>query len=389
MVGLMAWNDPGKKSNPWQRGPDQGPPDLDEVLRRLQQRLRGLFGGGGGGGGGAPEGGSPVGRGFSVNLPLILAVVAGLWAMTGFYVVDEAERGVVTRFGRFVTTTEPGWRLHLPWPIERRTIVNVSEFKSYSGTARMLTSDEALVDIELAVQFRRADAALFTFQVRDPEQTLEDVSESAIREVIGQSQLDQVLGGGRQEISARTKTLVQKTLDGYRTGIEVLSVNLQKVNVPEQVAPSQKDATKAREDKQRYEGDARAYANDIVPKARGAAARQSEDAQAYRERVVAEAEGESSRFAQLAAEYARAPQVTRQRLYFETMEQVLAGTGKVLLDTRGSGNMVYLPLDRLLEQQRSGQRAGETAAPPGAAAVQGAQDSAAIETVDPRARGVR
>ncbi len=383
----MAWNDPGKKSNPWQRGPEQGPPDLDEVLRRLQQRLRSLFRGGGGGG--AADGGSPAGRGFSVNLPLVLAVVAGLWSMTGFYVVDEAERGVITRFGRYVATTEPGWRLHLPWPIERRTIVNVSEFKSYSGTARMLTSDEALVDIELAVQFRRADAALFTFQVRDPEQTLEDVSESAIREVIGQSHLDQVLGGGRQEISARTKTLVQKTLDGYRTGIEVLSVNLQKVNVPEQVAPSQKDATKAREDKQRYEGDARAYANDVVPKARGAAARQLEDAQAYRERIVAEAEGESSRFAQLAAEYARAPQVTRQRLYFETMEQVLAGTGKVVLDTKGSGNnMVYLPLDRLLEQQRAAPRPSDGAAP-GAAASQGAQEPVAVEIVDPRARGVR
>ena len=384
----MAWNDPGKKSNPWQRGPEQGPPDLDEVLRRLQQRLRGLFGGAGGGSG---EGGATGGPALPANLSLILVVVVGLWSMTGFYTVDEAERGVITRLGRYVDTTQPGWRWHLPWPIERRMIVNVSEFKSYSDTARMLTSDEALVDIELAVQYRRADAALFTFQVRDPEQTLEDVSESAIREVIGQSRLDQVLGGGRQGISARTKTLVQKTLDGYRTGIEVLSVNLQKVNVPEQVAPSQKDATKAREDKQRYEGDARAYANDVVPKARGAAARQFEDAQAYRERVVAEAEGESSRFAQLAAEYARAPAVTRQRLYYETMEQVLSGTNKVLLDTKGSGNnMVYLPLDRLVEQQRAAPRAGDTAAPaPAAPAAAPAQEPVTVEMVDPRARGVR
>ncbi|MFO1428498.1 MAG: FtsH protease activity modulator HflK [Steroidobacteraceae bacterium] len=386
----MAWNDPGKKSNPWQRGPEQGPPDLDEVLRRLQQRLRGLFGGAGGGSG--DDGGAAGGPALSANLSLILVVVLGLWSMTGFYAVDEAERGVITRFGRYVGTSQPGWRWHLPWPIERRTIVNVSEFKSYSDTARMLTSDEALVDIELAVQYRRADAALFTFQVRDPEQTLEDVSESAIREVIGQSRLDQVLGGGRQGISARTKTLVQKTLDGYRTGIEVLSVNLQKVNVPEQVAPSQKDATKAREDKQRYEGDARAYANDVVPKARGAAARQFEDAQAYRERVVAEAEGEGSRFAQLAAEYVRAPVVTRQRLYYETMEQVLSGTNKVLLDTKGSGNnMVYLPLDRLLEQQRAVSRAGDTAgpAPAAAPAAAPAQEPVTVEMVDPRARGVR
>ena len=387
----MAWNDPGKKSNPWQRGPEQGPPDLDEVLRRLQQRLRGLFGGAGGGSGeGGATGGGPA-LPANLSLILVLVVVVGLWSMTGFYAVDEAERGVVTRFGRYVGTTQPGWRLHLPWPIERRTIVNVSEFKSYSDTARMLTSDEALVDIELAVQYRRADAALFTFQVRDPEQTLEDVSESAIREIIGQSRLDQVLGGGRQEISARTKTLVQKTLDGYRTGIEVLSVNLQKVNVPEQVAPSQKDATKAREDKQRYEGDARAYANDVVPKARGAAARQFEDAQAYRERIVAEAEGESSRFAQLAAEYSRAPAVTRQRLYYETMEQVLSGTNKVLLDTKGSGNnMVYLPLDRLLEQQRAVPRSGDASAPaPAAPAAASGQEPVTIEVVDPRSRGVR
>lgn len=379
----MAWNDPGKKENPWQRNPEQGPPDLDEVLRRLQQRLRGIFGGGGGG---ATPGGD--GRARPANVWWIAVIVAVLWFLTGFYTVDEAERAVITRFGRYVKTTEPGLNVHLPWPIERRTIVNVSEYRSYSATARMLTSDEALVDIELAVQYRRADAPLFVFSVRDPEQTIEDVSESAIREVIGQSRLEQVLGGGRQEISARTKTLVQKTLDGYKTGVEVLSVNLQKVNVPEPVAPSQKDATKAREDKQRYEGDARAYSNDIVPKARGAAARALEDAQAHRERVVAEAEGESARFAQLAAEYQRAPNVVRQRLYYETMEQVLSGSNKVLLDTKGSGNnMVYLPLDKLLEQQRATTRspAGGTAA---AAESQG-QQGPPLDAPDPRARGVR
>lgn len=377
----MAWNDPGKKDNPWQRNPEQGPPDLDEVLRRLQQRLRGLFGGRGPSAGGTGGG--------DANAPgvwkYVVAIIVVLWLASGVYFVDEANRAVITRFGRYVGTTGPGPNMHLPWPIERRTVVNVSEFRSYSATARMLTSDEALVDIELAVQYRRADAQLYVFSVRDPEQTIEDVSESAIREVIGQSRLDQVLGGGRQEISARTKTLVQKTLDGYKTGVEVLSVNLQKVNVPEAVAPSQKDATKAREDKQRYEGDARAYANDIVPKARGAAARASEDAQAYRERVIAEAEGESSRFAQLAAEYQRAPNVVRQRLYYETMEQVLAGSNKVLLDTKGTGNMVYLPLDKILEQQRATTRPTDAPATNPSSAPQGAP----AEGFDPRARGVR
>jgi membrane protease subunit HflK len=377
----MPWNDPGKKDNPWQRKPEQGPPDLDEVLRRLQQRFRGLFGGRGpvsGGGGG--DGSAAVGA-----WKYVAAILVALWLASGVYFVDEANRAVITRFGRYVGTTGPGPNFHLPWPIERRTVVNVSEFRSYSATARMLTSDEALVDIELAVQYRRADAQLYVFSVRDPDQTIEDVSESAIREVIGQSRLEQVLGGGRQEISARTKTLVQKTLDGYKTGIEVLSVNLQKVNVPEAVAPSQKDATKAREDKQRYEGDARAYSNDIVPKARGAAARASEDAQAYRERVVAEAEGESSRFAQLAAEYQRSPNVVRQRLYYETMEQVLGGSSKVLLDTKGAGNMVYLPLDKILEQQRASTRAPEASAT--TPAPQGAP--APAEGLDSRARGVR
>jgi membrane protease subunit HflK len=349
----MAWNDPGKNENPWQRRPEKGPPDLDELLRRLQKRLRGLFGGAGGGGG---DGGAGGGRNRAIGLGSLAAAVIALWAVFGsFYLNGAAERSVITRFGKYVKTTAGGFNMRLPWPIDRRTVINVTEFRSFTDRTRMLTQDEALVDIDLAVQYRRADPVKYAFNVRDPEETLGEVSESAIREVIGQSKLDFVLEAGRQEISAKTKDLVQRTIAAYNTGIEVISVNLQGVSVPEQVAPAQKDAIKAREDKERATLAAETYANDIVPKARGAAVSVVEGARAYRSRVIADAEGESRRFLALAAEYQRAPAVTRERLYLETMEEVLGKSSKVLVDVKGSGNMLYLPLDKLLEQ-RSPQR---------------------------------
>jgi membrane protease subunit HflK len=349
----MAWNDPGKNENPWQRRPEKGPPDLDELLRRLQKRLRGLFGGAGGGGG---DGGAGGGRNRAIGLGSLAAAVVALWAVFGsFYLNGAAERSVITRFGKYVKTTAGGFNMRLPWPIDRRTVINVTEFRSFTDRTRMLTQDEALVDIDLAVQYRRADPVKYAFNVRDPEETLGEVSESAIREVIGQSKLDFVLEAGRQEISAKTKDLVQRTIAAYNTGIEVISVNLQGVSVPEQVAPAQKDAIKAREDKERATLAAETYANDIVPKARGAAVSVVEGARAYRSRVIADAEGESRRFLALAAEYQRAPAVTRERLYLETMEEVLGKSSKVLVDVKGSGNMLYLPLDKLLEQ-RSPQR---------------------------------
>jgi membrane protease subunit HflK len=349
----MAWNDPGKNENPWQRRPEKGPPDLDELLRRLQKRLRGLFGGAGGGGG---DGGAGGGRNRAIGLGSLAAAVIAVWAVFGsFYLNGAAERSVITRFGKYVKTTAGGFNMRLPWPIDRRTVINVTEFRSFTDRTRMLTQDEALVDIDLAVQYRRADPVKFAFNVRDPEETLGEVSESAIREVIGQSKLDFVLEAGRQEISAKTKELVQRTIAAYNTGIEVISVNLQGVSVPEQVAPAQKDAIKARDDKERATLAAETYANDIVPKARGAAVSVVEGARAYRSRVIADAEGESKRFLALAAEYQRAPAVTRERLYLETMEEVLGKSSKVLVDVKGSGNMLYLPLDKLLEQ-RSPQR---------------------------------
>ncbi|MBM5811711.1 MAG: FtsH protease activity modulator HflK [Gammaproteobacteria bacterium] len=386
----MAWNDPGRKQNPWQRRPDQGPPDLDAMLRRLRQRLRAMFGGGprpaGGNGGGGGGGGGPSGAGFG----FLVAGVFVIWLMTGVYQNDAAERSVVTRFGKYVRTTTAGLHMRMPWPIERRQVVNVTEVLTHPARTRMLTQDEALVDIDLAVQYRRADPIKFAFNVRDPEETLAEVSGSAIREIIGQSRLESVLGVGRQEISLRTKELVQRTIAAYNTGLEVISVNLQDVNVPDQVSPAQKDAIKAREDKDRATLAAKTYANDIVPKARGLAASQLEGAQAYRARVIAAADGETTRFAQLAAEYERAPEVTRRRLYLETMEQVLGSSAKVIVDTKGSGNMLYLPLDRLIE--RRSQRNPPVDTPPTIRMEDGSPIEPAAEpdaAMDPRARKER
>lgn len=371
----MAWNDPGKNQNPWQRKPDQGPPDLDEVVRRLQKKLRSLFGGGS-----RPPGNGAAGGGRAFGVGYIVAGLLVIWVLSGFYQNDAAERSIITRFGKYVGTTTAGLNWRLPWPIDSRTVVNVTEFKSFTSTPRMLTQDEALVDIDLAVQYRRADPVKFTFNVRDPEATLGEVSESAIREIIGQSTLDFVLEQGRQEISARTKELVQRTIAAYNTGIEVISVNLVDVKVPEQVAPAQADATKAREDKDRASLTAQTYASDIVPKARGRAVSVVEDALAYKARVIADAEGETSRFGALAAEYQRAPAVTRQRLYLETMEQVLGSSTKVIVDTKGTGNMIYLPLDKLLEQRGLPRPATET--PP----MIRLEDGSSVEAQDPRAR---
>lgn len=352
----MAWNEPGGNNspgnrNPWGKRPAQGPPDLDEALRNLKKKLSGLFGSGGGGGngGGTGRAGMP---GAGTSIGLIAVVLALIWLATGVYQVDAAERAVITRFGQYVRTTQPGVGMHLPWPIEAKQVVNISSIDSFSDQTRMLTSDENLVDIDLEVQFRRIDPVAYVFNVRDPDATLREVSESAIREAIGRSKLDAVLESGRQEIAAITKELVQKTLDGYKVGLEITSINLKDVKVPEQVAPSQQDAIKAREDKVRYSLEAQAYANDILPKAQGSAGRMIQDAEAYKAQKMANATGESERFLKLLPEYQRAPQVTRERLYLETVEAIYASSKKVLLDTKGSGNMIYLPLDKLVEQNR-------------------------------------
>lgn len=382
----MAWNEPGKGGNPWNSGGrKEGPPDLDKVVRDLQRKVSGIFGGRRGGGG---SGGSGGAGGALAGIGLIGAAGAVLWALSGFYQVDEAERGVVLQFGAFNKITLPGLHWHVPYPIQRVEKVNVTQVASFTHSTRMLTADENIVSVDLRVQYRRADARAYLFNVRSPEETLGEVTETAIREVVGKSTLDFVLTEGRAEVAARTREIIQATLDSYGAGIEITSVNLEDSNFPSQVESAVQDAIKAREDRERLALEAEAYANDVVPRARGNAARLVEAAEAYREQVIAEAEGESDRFLALLTEYQRAPEVTRQRLYYETVEQVLGGTNKVILDAEGSGTLMYLPIDELMK--RSAPRQNQMGDPADLGQVTPLrQTERQSDPADLRARGTR
>jgi membrane protease subunit HflK len=351
----MAWNQPGGQNNPWGRRPGQGSSNLDDKVKDWQRRLESLLRSGGGGGGGGADGGRDDGGSM---LLLVAGIILAVWLASGFYQVNAAERGVVQRFGRFVEARGPGWGWRWPWPIETVTKVNVANVNSSEYKSRVLTADVNLVDLRFAVQYRFADPTKVLFRVRDPEATLREVSESAIRETVGRAQLDEVLvGASRPMLTRRTMDLIQRTLDAYDTGISVTTVNLTDVQVPEPVIPSQRDANKALADQERLVKEAQAYANGILPVAQGTAARTMQDAEAYRAQVVAIAEGQASRFSQLADAYAKAPDVMRQRLYIETVETVMSRARKVVIDSKGGsgsgGNILYLPLDKLME--RSGQ----------------------------------
>jgi len=346
----MAWDDEDK-GNPWRPGGDKGPADLDAIVRDLQRKLSGLFGGRGGGQGAEP--GGPSISGGLVGLSLL--AIAGIWALTGFYTVDAAERGIVLQFGRHTQTTLPGLRWHWPWPIEHVEKVNTNETMRWDYTGSMLTRDENIVIVDLVVQYRRSDPNEFLFNLRNPEDTLKDVTASAIREIIGKNELDFILTQGRAQIADQTHELLQNTLDAYGTGITVYEVNMQDANFPAEVEESVQDAIKAREDKERRILEAQTYSNGILPNARGAAARQRQEAEAYKARAIANAEGEADRFVQILGEYRKAPGVTRERLYLETLEQILSTSTKVLLDTgEGSNNMLYLPLDQIMQRRSAG-----------------------------------
>ena len=338
----MAWNESGgEKRNPWNR-PQQPPNDLDDVLRNLQKRLASLFGRGGAGGNGG-SGASGVGMGVSGLIVLLAAV----WIGSGVYRVDAQERAVILRFGKYVQTTGPGYNWHLPFPIERKIIVNVSRQYSVTDDASMLTSDTNLVEVKSAVQYTQPDPLKLLFKVRDVEETLTQVSESAMREAIGQASLDKALAFD-PSITDRARILLQRTLDNYDMGVRILSVNLTDVNVPEAVQDAQRDAIKADKDRQRYQQEAELYRNDVLPRARGAAAKELQDAAAYKLQVIALAQGETARFSQVLAQYEHAPAVTRERMYIETMENVYKNSRKVVMDTKGGNNMMYLPLDKLI-----------------------------------------
>jgi len=357
----VAWNEPGGNGgkDPWgQRRKEQGPPDLDKILKNIRDRLSGLFGGGSGRGTGGG-----VGERFNrIGFGLIVAVAVGLWLLSGFYVINQGERGVELKFGKKNEVTGPGLHWHWPWPIERVEKVNVDQVSTLSIGRRgdkgsgggidsgfMLTEDENIVVVEFTVQYKIKDASDYLFNVRDPKSTIVQAMESASREVVGKSQLDFIITEGQLEVSDKTQKLLQEILDRYKSGIQIVKVQMQKVSPPEEVKAAFDDATKAREDGARIIKEAEAYSNDIIPRARGAASRLMQEAQGYKASVMARAEGDARRFTSIVGEYVKAPGVTRDRMYIETMEQVLSNTTKILIDQKGGSNVLYLPLDRMLQ----------------------------------------
>jgi membrane protease subunit HflK len=281
---------------------------------------------------------------------VVVAIAFLVWLASGIYIIEPAQRGVILRFGAYQEMTDPGPHWHLPFPIETVRKFNVDEISSFRHQALMLTADENIVDIELTVQSKIQDASDYWFQDQSPDKTMRDATETAVRETIGKNKLDFILTEGRSAIADRIKTRVQELLNGYRTGIEIIGINMQPAKPPEQVKSAFDDAIKAREDKEKKENKAQAYSNEVIPVARGNAARKLADANAYKERVIAEAEGEASRFLAVLTEYEKAPEVTRQRLYLDTIENVLSKTNKVIMDTDAGNSLMYLPLDKLIQQ---------------------------------------
>ena len=339
----MAWNeesDNKKDKDPWGKNGNQGPPDLDEIVKKMQKGIGGIFGN-------KPtrKGDAPV---FPFLIAIILLVAWLIFDMT--YLIDQQQKGVVLRFGKHVSTLDPGLNIRLPRPIEVVKKVNVGQVRSITHKASMLTQDENIVDVEVAVQWRIGSATDFLFNVFDPFPTLRQVTESAVREVIGKSELDFVLTEGRSEIAQKIQILIQDVLDDYESGIYISSVEMQPAKPPEEVKAAFDDAIKAREDEQRLVNEAEGYRNDIIPKARGSAARLREESNGYKARVIAKAEGEASRFEQLLTEYKRAPRVTRERLYLDAIESVFSNTNKVLIDNDNGNSLMYLPIDRLIEK---------------------------------------
>jgi membrane protease subunit HflK len=342
----MAWNEPGGGKNnpkdPWGGG-DQGPPDLDEALKKLQEKLGGLFGGGGSSGSSGGSGSSGI-SGAAIAVLVVLAVL--VWALMGLYQIDQQERGVVLRFGKYLDTVQPGLQWNPPL-IDDVTTVNVTKVRAVSFRETMLTQDENIVEVKLSVQYVINDPAKFVLQVRDPERSLQHASQSALRHVVGGTSMDLVLTEGRAPIGNEVHQRLQEYLDLYQTGILVSKVTVDDSKPPTEVQAAFDDVIKAREDEERVKNEAQAYANGIVPEARGGAQRQIEEANAYKEEVVANADGEAERFNRLLTEYRKAPEVTRERLYLDALQEVFAQTTKVMVDVEGGNNILYLPLDKL------------------------------------------
>ena len=345
----MAWNEPGGNGDkdPWGNRGNQGPPDLDEVFKNFQKKFGSLFGGKGGRGGGR---GTGTGSGGTIGIGIVVAIVLLFWMATGFYKIEEAERGIILRFGKHVDTTQSGLHWHWPTPIESVTKVDITKVHPVPLRATMLTQDENIVDIEGTIQYQVADATSYLFNVRTPEISLSQAAESALRESIGTSKMDFVITEGRGQIAFQVETLLQEIMDAYGTGLKVIKVNILDAKPPEAVKDAFDDVTQAREDEVRLINEAEAYRNEVLPKARGAAARLREEADAYSQEVIARAEGEADRFSQLLGAYQKAPDVTRDRLYLDMMESVLGSSSKVLVDIEGNNNLLYLPLDKLMSR---------------------------------------
>ena len=376
----MAWNEPGGGNNsnnqdPWgsggnrgggNRGGKQGPPDLDEALRKLQDSLNGIFGnkkrgGGDGGGAGRRVGG---GQGIPKGVWVIGAVLIFVfWLFNAVYMVDEQEQAVVLRFGEYNRTVESGLHVYFP-PIEKKYQRNVTQVRSYRQQGQMLTEDENIVEVPLAVQYRISNLESFVLKVEDPETSLRHATESALRHVVGSTPMHQVLTEGREQMGVETTERLQRYLDAYQTGITVVQVNIESAQAPAEVQDAFDDVIRAREDEVRERNQAESYANGVIPEARGQAQRLLEEANGYRQAMVARAEGEAERFNLLVAEYQQAPQVMRERMFIETMQEVLSNTSKIMVSGgEGNSNLLYLPIDKLMQQGGGGSSSSSVVVP--------------------------
>lgn len=363
----MPWNKPGGSGDkdPWKGGDrkNEGPPDLDEIVRKIQSKLGAIFGGGKGRGNGGGGIGKTVG---GMSAGVLIVVLIAVWLSTGFYIVQQSERGVVLRFGKKVDVTLAGLRWHIPWPVEKAEKVNVETvsvveigYRTDPNSTRktpvpreslMITQDLNIIDIEFAVRYRIKDASNYLFNVKNPGLTIHQATESAIREITGKNTMDFILTEGREVVGEKTEVLLQEILDRYKSGIHIERLEMQDAHPPAQVKAAFEDANKAREDEDRIKNVAEAYANDILPRARGQAARMLLEAKGYKASVIARSEGDARRFSQIAREYAKAPRVTRDRLYIEALEQIMSSTTKIMVDQKGGNSLLYLPLDKLMSR---------------------------------------
>jgi modulator of FtsH protease HflK len=387
---------------------NQGPPDLDELWRDFNRKLGGLFGGGKNRGGGGNNGGfggggfQPDMKSAGIGVGLVAAVVALIWLGTGFFIVQEGQQAVITQFGKYKSTVGAGFNWRLPYPIQRHEVIFVTQIRSVDvgrdtvikatglRESAMLTEDENIVEIKFAVQYRLSDARAYLFESKNPADAVVQAAETAVREVVGKMRMDTALGEDREQIGPRVRKLMQTILDRYKVGVEVMGINMQQggVRPPEQVQAAFDDVLKAGQERERAKNEAQAYANDVIPRAVGSASRLKEESEAYKARIVAQAEGDAQRFRSVLTEYQKAPQVTRDRMYVDAMQQIYGSVTKVLIDSRQGSNLLYLPLDKIMQMAaQSGPAADAMTAPATAPTTPAAP--ATVAPNDSRARDGR